>query len=647
MLRFKVIRSCFFMFLLLSCNISLFSVDGNALVFLLEEGVALSVPEDGVDDSIEDSSSSTVEEEPTTSVVSEDPSAASEIKTEEASEDLDAEKKSLSGKLVSSITEVEKGDVLDQIDSGLMAASSALLGSGQLARWGNITDQELDLLIKYRFWLQKKKEEAIFQAEQELLVEVIDTDVEVDKASAVEAVLDEGVSSSLEATVSAGSVTYWELPQEAIDQANLLMDSQFEGIGEFIDDLGFYFVVKDLILKRKVSMKKYHYAEIRFVLDVYQFSGESIAPTSLNIAVAGFQVSAQKAFDQALDAVKNQMLTELSAYQVVTGRLAVVEILDKDEVVINSGSSSSVYKGATFSVVKYHESLLGIREEVVVGQLIVYKVTESHCFCEVLYLLDDIFVGDKVIRDKRIGLSTSVEMSFMASVATQTDDLGASDFINGTEEESHFDQHEDFIGAFSEFIGMIGLRETVDYGSELIKPFFGFDIFLDGNKAGLYELTMGGVDMDYSAVELYYLGVIVGNSFKKYRSFSGLLRPYVGASMNWNLNRVTLSPQLALGMIFNKRLELEDGNEHTTMPIPGSGLNYFTVTAGVDIKVRLNPQFTFDVKLGYDYWLGKKIDLADAVVEQDPLRGDILADDFVKFFDQQFVKVGVGFTVGY
>lgn len=549
----------------------------------------------------------------------------------------------------------------------------SLVDSGVILQNNFLSKEEIDLLLRYKakdfasILLKKKierndgqKEESQALAEKRVLADEAKEQKEKDEKENSSA--SEGESLSQAEVIEEKSIVKEEenqaellaveLSAEEQEQALVLLKrKENQELAAFVDRAGFWGIVKSIQLEMRDSLNQFSQAVVRIALEIHSFDErkEVYLKKELEIVLSGFKLSFDEAFNEAISFLPKQLMREFSGYLVEKGEASVVEILDSNEVVLSLGRQDGVFVGKTFSLLMKNTKKGGALQPAVKGQLKVYKVEENYCYCELLFLNpgEVVLVGDRVEADPFIGLETQVIVGFMGSL------LEVSDYKNDGfhlfEGQSQAPSHASF---FSENLGYIGIREVVNYGMNLIRPFFGLDFFVDGKK--------GTGTASSNPEKLWLLGSVEKEGFLYRKDFMGMVRPYVGFNLNWQLNRVTISPEMALGFIFGKRLDFngESGSPYGVSsgtdyaPIAGSGFHYFTFTSLLNAEVRLDRQFSLLLHAGYDGWLGNMFELKGRIKPE--LKGAtaedataITGEDFLKFFDWQFFRIGVGFSVKY
>lgn len=410
----------------------------------------------------------------------------------------------------------------------------------------------------------------------------------------------------------------------------------------FFSKTNCFLILNEVDISFESSLNSLFYVEVRFSLMQILLGNGEITEELIEFTVAGFDQDLEISFLNAVSHIKEQLIANiLLLTERNRGKRSVLDIIDRDEIVVRYGKADGVVKGSTFSLVRYVDDKEGNRKAKTFGQAIAYKVDEEVTYCRILFLDDPVFVGDLVQLDSRIGLTTVIRTGFLGSLNKVTDFSGGSGSMTSGAIQSN-------LSTFSEYLAFVGIREIIDYGTSWIRPFFGLDFFLDGKK--------GSGDQSHSSEQLFALGQIEGVGFSYRESFTGLIRPYIGFQMELNLNRVTLAPQLAVGAIFNAPFSFSSvqgeaytppsGNSYES--IPGSVFNYFTVEAGLDVEVRINSRFSFIFNAGYQSWIGNLIALKPLLSKKEGVDASLLhQEDFLKFFDWQFLTLGMGFSVSY
>lgn len=434
-----------------------------------------------------------------------------------------------------------------------------------------------------------------------------------------------------------------------IDEAFLLFENESEGFEQQFNSAQLIYVLEDILFVKKVSVTGSIQIIIYINLALYNlWDMENLKEAApIEIIASGFNEDQSKAVSGAIEVIPKQLIRELSQYVIASGELAIVELIKKNEVVVSCGYNQDIFVGqklvVTAPVLNRDKSVaMGTK-----GILVVYKVEEDYAYCRAAYIKrgEALQIGDRIKIEKQVGLLTDVYISFLGGMNKEADYDSSSLRMS-----SGVSQLPDNASYFSEMVGLIGIRETVLHGCYLVRPFFGIDLFIDG--------VSGSGTSNFNPEKLFYLGNLEGEGFLYRKDMLGLLRPYVGFNINWHLNRVTLSPELAFGFIFNKRVDF-DGDPSSVIgsssgtdynPIPGSGFNYFTVSSALNISVVLTSRFNFICNIGYEKWLGNLVELKGKISPVGQGKGDaqyIDTGDFIKFFDWQYLKFGVGFSVSY
>lgn len=567
---------------------------------------------------------------------------------------------------------VEQASFLfDALEKAMDRLSVSLIGSGELFQNQNFTKEEIDLLIRYReatvasyLYLlspsiareaQAEKSESDFVPEDETDKEASEehSSLEEGEASLAAEAANETLQTEIlsEEEKEAKRIAFFNQlmePEEQLAVSTLLAKAENQEFSSRFNQTSVISVVESVGLEKRDSLNQFHQIILRIDLTLHSFEIKTEEPMEkkLQIVLSGFKESEEEAFLQAVSFLPKQLMREISGYLVEKGESAVIEILDSNEMVVSLGSKEGIFIGKTFSLLtkkKGHSSLA------VKGQLKAYKVEEDYCYCELLFLKsgEEILVGDRVEADPFIGLETQVVVGFMGSM------LSSSDFKNdGLRLFEGQSQAPNHCGFFSENFGYIGVREVLNYGMNLIRPFVGFDFFLDGLK--------GSGNTTWNPEKVWLLGSIENEGFLYRRDFMGIIRPYVGFNLNWQLNRVTISPEMAIGFILGKRLDFSGESSSSYgvasktdyAPIAGSAFQYFTFTSLLNIEVRLDRRFSVLFNAGYDGWLGNMFELKGKIkperagaTPEDSV--NVTGNDFLKYFDWQFFRIGVGFTVRY
>ena len=417
---------------------------------------------------------------------------------------------------------------------------------------------------------------------------------------------------------------------------------------QFIHSTLFY-VLDDILFVKKRSVNGSIQIILSLVLKLYNFWDlENLKQANqIEITVSGFNANEEEALNQGLASIPSQLIHALSSYVVSSGELAIVELINKGEVVVSCGLNQDIYVGEKLVVVA---PIMGRSKKIEMGTkglLVVYKVEDDYAYCRRLYVKrgEQLQIGDRIKIEKQVGLSTQLYASYLGALNKEADyDSSVLRMSSGVS------QLPNNASYFSEMVGLLGIRETVLYGCYVVRPFFGLDLFIDG--------VAGSGSTQFNPEKLFYLGSLEGEGFLYRKDMLGLLRPYLGFSINWHLNRVILSPELAFGFIFNKRIDFtgdsgsaegsRSGSDYN--PIPGTGFNYFTVSSALTVAVVLNSRVNFICNLGFEKWIGNLVELKGKISSGEKSKDDvpfIEASDFIKFFDWQYIKFGVGFSVSY
>ncbi len=526
------------------------------------------------------------------------------------------------------------------VQSNILRWSSPIAGSGRLYMVPSLSREDYDLLaLNIVATAQQKREEQVPQEQDPSGSTSPESQVESQSPEATSQVEEAPTENALVAETSvenmAGSIEAFETEKLLLSNGNSVSAENFAKVTRF-------WTLRDIKISKKESLNKFIYTAINLEFEIFEQRKDSLFNEAIIITVAGFDADAQKSFQNALSEIPKQLLSQLVGQEDEISGTGVVEILNASEIIVNLGKNDDVLKGSTFTLIKYVDGSDNDKLVKVFGQVIVYHVLEEYSYCQILYADDEILVGDAVRFDKRIGLTTQVRSGFLGAMNLQSDlDTSGLGISTGHVQAG--------AGFFGEMLGFVGVRQIVDYGTSLVRPFFGLDFFIDGAVG----TEVGGISPD----KLYAVGNIEGEGFAYRRSFLGLMRPYLGFQLEWNLNRVTLAPNLAAGFIFNAPFAFVDGGQVGSLPPSGSEyesvaasvMNYFTLETGLDVEVRIDQRFSFLFNVGYQAWVGNSINLK-GVIDTNLAEGAVSLvenEDFLKFYDWQFLTIGMGFSVSY